>query len=201
MNDDDSPPPYDAPIDGDPLPRVRFASLLIRAFDYDASDAQVEHREDHGPNSDYTITASDKQAPIQCPVPTCSVTVKGGGYAIRRHFLFRHHNLSITVSEEGTLPRCRECGFQCALPHAGHQRSHLCTNGRARNLRRLLSQPRSAARHATNTVWYQSQVAEALHTGNPVRPSVSVSILCCGCPCSCPCPGKMPTPNGGFPAV
>jgi len=75
------------------------------------------------PDNEYTITTHNKQAPIQCPVPSCGVTVKGGWYAICRHFLFRHHDIEITVAEEGTLPRCHECGFQCALPHTTHQRS------------------------------------------------------------------------------
>jgi len=97
---------------------------------------------------EYTITAYDKQAPIQCPVPSCGVTVKGGWYAIRRHFLFRHHDIEITVAEEGRQPRCHECGFQCAPPHAKHQRSRLCIGSRARNLRRSLTQQIIIARTA-----------------------------------------------------
>jgi len=78
---------------------------------------------------EYIITAYDKHAPIQCPIPSCRVEVKGGWYAIRRHFLFRHHDIKIHVAEEGMLPQCSECGFQCALPHATHQRSCMCTQG------------------------------------------------------------------------
>ncbi len=89
---------------------------------------------------EYTITAYNKQALIQCPVPSCGVTVKGGWYAIRCHFLFRHHDIKITVAEEGRQPRCHECGFQCALLHAKHQCSCLCSGSRARNLRRSLTQ-------------------------------------------------------------
>jgi len=79
-------------------------------------------------------------------------TVKGGWYAICRHFLFCHHDIEITVAEEGTLPRCHECGFQCTLPHTTHQRSRLCLSGRRRNTRRSLTQQIITARTAPPTL-------------------------------------------------
>jgi len=97
---------------------------------------------------EYVITAYDKHAPIQCPIPSCGVEVKGGWYAIRRDFLFHHHDIKIHVAEEGMLPQCSECGFQCALPHATHQCSRMCIQGRSCKLRRSLTKQIIVARTA-----------------------------------------------------
>ncbi len=87
------------------------------------------------PNTDeYIIMAYDKHTPIQCSIPSCGVEVRGGWYAIRCHFLFCHHDIKIHVAEEGMLPQCSECGFQCALLHETHQRSRMCTQGHSRKL-------------------------------------------------------------------
>jgi len=60
----------------------------------------------------YNISALDKHAALQCPILECAVTIEGGWYTMRRHFLFRHKKDQITIAEEGQLLRCPECGFQ-----------------------------------------------------------------------------------------
>ena len=88
----------------------------------------------------YTITAHDKHAPAQCPVPACGVTMHGGWFNMRRHFHFRHPDIDITIAEEGTLPRCSDCGFQCPEPHEAHKASKFCMRGQRCNTRRTLTQ-------------------------------------------------------------
>ncbi len=100
----------------------------------------------------YTITAHEKHAPTQCPVPTCGVTIDGGWYNLRRHFCFRHPSLEITIAEEGTLPRCSECGFQCAEPHTTHKESKFCLRGRRCNTRRDLTRQIVQARTTAPTL-------------------------------------------------
>jgi len=89
---------------------------------------------------EYTITAHVKKVPIQCPVPSCGITVKGGWYNLRCHFQYRHHGTTITIAEEGYLPPCQLCGFQCEEPHNAHQNSKLCTKGCKFNTRRTYTQ-------------------------------------------------------------
>jgi len=101
---------------------------------------------------EYTITAHEKHAPAQCPVPACGVTIDGGWYNLRRHFHFRHPELEITIAEEGYLPRCSECGFQCAEPHTTHKDSKFCLRGRRCNTRRSLTQQIIQARTAAPTL-------------------------------------------------
>jgi len=78
---------------------------------------------------DYIITEPDKHAIMQCPVPECGVPVVGGWYNMRRHFAFRHQTVSVHIIEEGDLPKCTKCGFQCELPHDRHQQSQMCKQG------------------------------------------------------------------------
>jgi len=87
----------------------------------------------------FVISAPDKHAAIQCPIPACAVTMQGGWYAIRRHFLFRHKFETIIVAEEGQLPHCPECGFQCPVPQTRHLDSDLCMEGRRRDTRCTLT--------------------------------------------------------------
>ncbi len=88
----------------------------------------------------YIVTEPDKHMDIQCPIPSCSVTMKGGWYAIWRHFLFRHHGIEVEVAEEAVMNPCSECGFRCALPHDKHKLSELCKAGRKRAECRVLTQ-------------------------------------------------------------
>jgi len=78
----------------------------------------------HDPNTatdrHFLLSAPDKHADSQCPVPECAVTIQGGWYPMRRHFLFRHSTDHITIAEEGELPACQECGFQCPQPTASN---------------------------------------------------------------------------------
>jgi len=92
-----------------------------------------------GAPRNFIMSAPDKHAPIQCPAPECAVTVQGGWYSIRRHFLFCHKGNAITVADEGPLPHCSECGFQCRLPHTRHKESELCRAGQRRNTRCTLT--------------------------------------------------------------
>jgi len=78
---------------------------------------------------EYTITAHMKHAPVQCPIPSCGVTVKGGWYNLQHHFRFCHHGIMITIAKEGYLPPCQLCGFQCTEPHDAHKLRKLCTKG------------------------------------------------------------------------
>jgi len=94
----------------------------------------------------YIVTEPDKHADIQCPIPSCGVTMKGGWYAIRRHFLFRHHGIEVEVAEEAVMNPCSDCGFQCALPHDKHKLSDLCKAGRRRAECRVLTQQIIATR-------------------------------------------------------
>ena len=82
----------------------------------------------------YTITTHEKHAPAQCLVPACRVTINGGWFNLRRHFNFRHPAIDITIAEEGHLPRCSECGFQCAEPHTTHKASKFCLRCRRCNM-------------------------------------------------------------------
>jgi len=59
----------------------------------------------------YIVTEPDKHAAIQCPVPSCGVTIQGGWYAIWRHFLFWHHDIEVKVAEEEVMTPCSDCGF------------------------------------------------------------------------------------------
>jgi len=95
----------------------------------------------------YIISAPDKHAAVQCPVPECAVTIQGGWYPIRRHFMFRHKHDHLTIAEEGQLPRCSECGFQCPLPHTAHLESELCRAGRRRDTQCILTAAIIAARN------------------------------------------------------
>jgi len=88
----------------------------------------------------FLLSAPDKHADSQCPVPECAVTIQGGWYPMRRHFLFRHNTNHITIAEEGELPVCPECGFQCPQPQTAHLNSELCKAGWRRNTRRVLTQ-------------------------------------------------------------
>jgi len=88
----------------------------------------------------YLILEHDKHATILCPVTDCRVHVHGGWYAIHCHFYFCHHTLEVNVVEEGYLSGCNQCGFQCALPHEGHQHSQLCLKGQQRCLRHATTQ-------------------------------------------------------------
>jgi len=90
--------------------------------------------------ADYIITEPDRTATITCPVPECQVNIAGGWYGMRRHFAFRHKTATIQVVEEGELPSCTECGFQCALPHTAHQRSKFCKQGRQCRVRHVNTQ-------------------------------------------------------------
>jgi len=81
----------------------------------------------------YTITAHDKHAPAQCPVPACSVMIHGGWFNLHRHFRFRHPDIKITIAEEGMLPCCSDCGFQCPEPHEAHKASKFCMQGQRCN--------------------------------------------------------------------
>jgi len=100
---------------------------------------------DHCPTT-YLIMEPNKHATIQCPVNNCTALVRGGWYAIRRHFYFRHHCDQVNVIEEGHLPGCHKCGFQCKLPHESHQQSELCLRGQQRRLRRATTQDIIVAR-------------------------------------------------------
>jgi len=97
----------------------------------------------------YVLSEPDKHAIMQCPVPDCAVEVVGGWYALRRHFYFRHHADDVHIAEEGELPRCRKCGFQCAQPHDRHQRSKLCKKGQGRQHRRAVTQAIIVSRDLT----------------------------------------------------
>ncbi len=87
----------------------------------------------------YIIIEPDKHADIQCPIPACGVTVVGGWYNMRRHFNFRHQAITVHIVEEGELPGCVACGFQCALPHERHQQSEMCRQGAAKRKRLALT--------------------------------------------------------------
>jgi len=100
----------------------------------------------------YIITELDKHAAIQCPFPSCSVTVQGRWYAIWWHFLFQHHGIEVEVAEEAVMTPCSKCGFQCALPHARHKLSELCKAGRKCAAHLVLTQQIIATRAQAPTL-------------------------------------------------
>ena len=70
---------------------------------------------------------------ISCPVPNCCYKVISSRpakrSAMRRHFATRHMEDAITISEEGPLPRCTECGlFARSVDTAKHRNSIDCHN-------------------------------------------------------------------------
>jgi len=101
--------------------------------------------------NNYIVTSPDKHQAIMCPIPECAVTMQGGWFNMRRHFHFRHHPHTITIAEEGPLPSCQECGFQCPAPHTRHMASTFCGNGRKRVTRQGLTVDILAARLQTPT--------------------------------------------------
>jgi len=100
----------------------------------------------------YIVMEPDKHAAIQCPIPSCGITVQGRWYAIQRHFLFRHHGIEVEVAKEAVMTPCSECGFQCALPHDKHKLSELCKAGRKRTACLALTQQIIATRAQAPTL-------------------------------------------------
>jgi len=137
----------------------------------------------------YTISAPAKHALVQCPVPACGVTVTGGWFNLRRHFHFRHPTIEITIVEEGTLPQCSECGFQCAKPHTTHKASKFCFRGRRRNTPRGFTQQAPAA-----------PAADPLHSVCPL-PCFLFPFLFDQPGGPSPCPAKCQPQMELFPAV
>ena len=73
------------------------------------------------------------QEEVPCPVPTCVYKVlanRGSKRStLRRHFVMRHPEDTIIVSEEGLLPRCQSCGlFAKSVNSVKHQNSLDCHN-------------------------------------------------------------------------
>jgi len=110
-------PTVPVPLPDEPLPPILYATPV-----------------------DYIMTEPDKHADMQCPVPGCGVTMVGGGYNMRRHFAFRHQTVTVTIIEEGELPSCASCGFQCPLPHNRHRQSEMCAQGTEKRRRLELTQ-------------------------------------------------------------
>ena len=89
---------------------------------------------------------------IPCPVSTCAFKVVAGRSAkctaMRQHFAGRHLIDSITIREEGQLPRCQSCGlFAKSVNSTRHTNSQACLNlteKRQRYFKQAAQQERSA---------------------------------------------------------
>jgi hypothetical protein len=85
----------------------------------------------------YRVTIPPQHAgKISCPVPDCSAQLTGTAYHLRRHFMHRHTDDVIEITNEGLLPRCPHCRMFVKQVDDAHLRTSECQKGFKRNVKR-----------------------------------------------------------------
>jgi hypothetical protein len=89
-------------------------------------DCPVATMEDVEQSDSYQVSFPSQRPSVPCPVPGFPGIADNCGN-LRRHFMYKHPQDSITIMEEGGLPHCELCDmFTPNKTLAGGHRSTLC---------------------------------------------------------------------------
>jgi hypothetical protein len=79
----------------------------------------------------YVISMPQRRMPVTCPIEGCPARASDR-FGLRRHFMFRHHACTLTILEEGLLPKCPHCHMHIPLASVStHYLTALCRQGTA----------------------------------------------------------------------